>query len=565
MSDLPYDFDRYLDHEQLTAWLQTMADTHSHLVSLESYGRSHEGRELWLVTVTDRSTGEPQDKPAHWTDANIHATELTGGVAALFLVHHLVERYAAGEAAVVEALRTRTFYVAPRVNPDGVEAALATPPRLLRSSVRPWPWIDDHRWPGLHEEDVDGDGRILHMRLADPDGAWMEHPEDARVMVPVGPAGAPVGTTRYRLLSEGVLHDYDGFTVPTPRDPSGLDLNRNFPAGWGTEVAGAGDHPMSEPEIDALVRAVSSRTNVCSYNAFHTFGGVLLRPSSTKADSTLAPADVWMWKELGRPGTELTGYRVHSVFEDFTWDKSATMSGAADDWAYEHLGVYSWTTEFWDVIAAATGERAPTDIWYVGPSPEQELAVARWADEHAPGAYVDWYPFEHPELGPLELGGADWLHVWSNPPTPLLRAEVAPHAQWAVHLALASPRLELLLADAEPLGDAADGLWRVRAGVANTGWLPTDVTKLARKLRLVLPLMVEVTGEGATVVGSPARAKLAQLEGRAAHRIGGWSQNDGTPDRVLHTWVVRAAPGTEVTVSAAHPRAGRVARSVRLG
>ncbi len=35
-----------------------------------------------------------------------------------------------------------------------------------------------------------------------------------------------------------------------------LDLNRNFPAGWGPKVPGAGDHPLSEPEIDALVRAI---------------------------------------------------------------------------------------------------------------------------------------------------------------------------------------------------------------------------------------------------------------------------------------------------------------------
>ena len=51
---------------------------------------------------------------------------------------------------------------------------------------------------------------------------------------------------------------------------------------------------------------------------------MLLRPSSTKTDSSLPPLDVWAWKQLGERGTELTGYRVHSVFEDFTWDKSAT-------------------------------------------------------------------------------------------------------------------------------------------------------------------------------------------------------------------------------------------------
>lgn len=553
-----YDFDRFLRYDELSQRLRALADEYPGLVQLESYGTSYEGRNLWLVTVTDASTGAPDTKPAHWVDANIHATEVTGSVAALHLVHHLVEGFTSGDARITEALRTRTFYVVPRVNPDGAEAALADTPSYHRSSVRPWPW-QGHEWPGIHSSDVDGDGRVLTMRLVDPNGAWVEHPEDARVMVPVPADGDTGGRTRYRLITEGHVVDHDGFTIPTPADPQGLDMNRNFPAGWGTGVTGSGDHPLSEPEIDALVRAIAARRNVCGYNAYHTYGGVLLRPSSTQADSALPPLDVWTWKELGKRGTELTTYPVHSVYEDFTWDKSDTMSGAADDWAYEHLGVFGWTTEFWDVIHAATGERAGTDIWYVGPTPEQELAVARWADEHAPGTYVPWYSFDHPQLGAVEIGGSDWFHVWSNPPAGHLRAEVTPHAEFAVHQALASPCLEILLADAERLGDDT---WRVRVGVANTGWLPTYVSQWAKKHQLVQPLTVEVAG--AEPIGSAARVQLGQLAGRLEVRVSGWGLNDGTPDRALHTWVVRAAAGTEVTVTADHPRAGRATSTITL-
>ena len=32
---------------------------------------------------------------------------------------------------------------------------------------------------------LDGDGRILQMRIPDPHGAWMPHPDDSRLMVPV--------------------------------------------------------------------------------------------------------------------------------------------------------------------------------------------------------------------------------------------------------------------------------------------------------------------------------------------------------------------------------------------
>ena len=560
---MTYEFDRYLRYDELAAWLRKLADEHPTLVAVESYGTSHEGRDLLLVTVTDATTGPAESKPAHWVDASIHAVELTATVAACALLAHLVEGHAGGDETVTRALATRTFYVVPRVNPDGAEWALADSPRFRRSSTRPWPWSDAHRWPGTYVEDVDGDGRVLQMRIADPDGAWIADADDARLMIPIQPDGAPVGATRYRLIDEGTVIDHDGFTIPTPRPPEGLDLNRNFPAGWSTTVHGSGDHPLSEPEIAALVRAVVARPNVCGYNAFHTSGAVLLRPSSTRPDSALPPGDVWVWKQLGEIGTRLTHYPVHSVFEDFTWNKSDTMSGAADDWAYEHLGVFSWTTEFWDIVHAATGQRQGGEFWYVGPTDEQARAVLAWCDEHAPDQFVDWYGFEHPQLGPVELGGWHYLGIWTNPPLRLLRAEVTPHARFAVAQALAAPCLEVKRAEVTALGDDT---WRVELGVANTGWLPTFVSARAKADNLVLPIVAELSvpeGGGVAFIGGEPRQRLGQLEGRAAMRFS--SSHDGTPDRTLASWVVRAAAGTVFTLRAHHPRAGTATAEVVLG
>jgi hypothetical protein len=556
---LEYGFDRYLRDDELTAWLHSVAAANPGLVTVEQYGTSYEGRPLWLVTITDHTTGGHDTKPAHWVDASIHAVELTATVSACYLVHHLVDRHAAGDPTVVEALRTRTFYVAPRVNPDGAERVLADRPTFRRSSVRPWPWRDGARLPGLHVEDIDGDGRVLQMRIVDRDGGWMSHPEGARLMVPVPATGMPPDATRYRLFLEGTVHDHDGFTIPTPHPPESLDLNRNFPAGWGTAVPGSGDHPLSEPEIDALVRAITARPNICGYNAFHTSGGVLLRPSSMAGDTTLPPGDVWVWKQLAERGTALTGYTSHSVFEDFTWDPSQTMSGAADDWAYEHLGVYGWTTEYWDVVHAATGHKQSTHFWYLGPTDDEALAVLRWCDEHHPGGHVDWYPFDHPQLGPVELGGWDELSVWTNPPSHLLRDEVAPHAEFAVYQALCSPRLEIRHTAVTSLGPDR---WRVEVGLANTGWLPTDVSHRARKEHLVQPIVVELTGDGVTVLDKPSRREVGQLEGRVALRFA--RRHDGTPDRVLVSWTVVGAAGRAIDIRATHDRSGQVAASCRL-
>ena len=552
-----YDFDRFLRYDEYTAWLHDTAAAHPELMTVESYGKSHEGRDLWLATITDRSTGAPDTKPAHWIDANIHSVEVTGGAAALYIVHHLVTGFGSIDN-VTEALRTRTFYIAPRVNPDGVEWTLADSPQMRRSSVRNWPWRDGHQAPGHHERDIDGNGEILSMRIPDPHGSWMPSPEEPRLMVRVPAEGAPAGAQRYRMLYEGDVVDHDGFTVPLPPPPQGLDMNRNFPAGWGTTVRGSGDHPLSEPEIDSLVRAIVARPNICGYNAFHTSGGVLLRPSSTGPDSKLPPIDLWVWKLFGERGRTLTGYTDHSVFEDFTFDQSDTMSGAADDWAYEHIGVYGWTTEFWDVIQHATGTKPGTHIWYTGPTDAEELAVYRWAMEHHPELYRDWTPFQHPQLGPVEIGGWNELRVWTNAPGSMLKAEIAPHAEFAVYQAMCSPKLEVLHTSATAL---AEGLWRVEVGIANTGFLPTYITERARRDRLVLPLVAEL--QGAEVVGDTARRELGQLGGRLDHRFA-YGKHDGTPERKLVAWTVKAAAGTTVSVSVRHQRAGSVDVSISL-
>jgi hypothetical protein len=248
------------------------------------------------------------------------------------------------------------------------------------------------------------------------------------------------------------------------------------------------------------------------------------------------------------------------VYEDFTWDPNDTMSGAADDWAYEHLGVFGWTTEFWDVVQAATGTKQSTHFWYTGPDDAERLAVLRWCDEHHPDGHVDWYEFDHPQLGHVELGGWDDLSVWTNPPTGRLLHEVAPHARFAIHQASCSPLLEIPHTSVTALGGDT---WRLEVGIANSGWLPTYVTDRARRENLVRPIVADLEGDEVDTVGQPRRQTAGQLEGRASMRFRGG--NDGTPDRALIQWTVRGAAGAAVDAVVRHDRAGEVRARLVLG
>ncbi|TMH55913.1 MAG: carboxypeptidase, partial [Betaproteobacteria bacterium] len=163
-------FDRFYRYQELTDLLRSFAEEHPKLVGLESIGRSHEGRDIWVLTVSNRSTGEAADRPAFWVDGNIHSTEVAASVACVYFLKHLVEGYG-NDADITRALDTRAFYICPRINPDGAEWALADKPKYVRSSTRSYPY-DEDPIEGLTVEDVDGDGRILQMRIRDPNGLW---------------------------------------------------------------------------------------------------------------------------------------------------------------------------------------------------------------------------------------------------------------------------------------------------------------------------------------------------------------------------------------------------------
>ncbi len=148
----------------------------------------------------------------------------------------------------------------------------------MRSSTRPYPF-DEEEIEGLIVEDIDGDGRILQMRIEDPNGLWKAHPQEPQLMVRRDPT--EVGGTYYRIVPEGRYEDYDGFTLQgQARRGSGLDLNRNFPASWRQEFEqlGAGPYPTSEPEMRAVVDFIVRHPNITGGTSFHTWSGVLLRP-----------------------------------------------------------------------------------------------------------------------------------------------------------------------------------------------------------------------------------------------------------------------------------------------
>jgi murein tripeptide amidase MpaA len=555
-------FDHFYRYAELTRLLEDYAAARPDLVALSSIGKSHEGRDIWLVTLTNQATGAAADKPALWVDGNIHAAELTASTACLYYLHTLASGYGEQREAT-QLLDTRAVYLCPRLNPDGAELALADRPRHIRSSTRPYPH-DEAPVDGLSIEDIDGDGRILSMRVADPHGPWKKHPTEPRLMVAREPG--EFGGEYFRVLPEGSLKNWDGLVAAVNRDREGLDLNRNFPSLWRQEFeqVGAGPYPASEPEVRAMVHFVTSHPNIGAAVSFHTHSGVILRPMGTQSDDDMVPEDLWTYKRFSDLGEKLTGYPAISIYHDFKYHPKEIITGT-QDWLYEHLGALFWTVELW----APNREAGITDYdwihWYRDHPVEDDLKLLKWSDEQCAGrAYVDWRPFMHPQLGAVEIGGWDKMNYWRNPPPALREREAARFPAWMTQIGLSLPKLELLRTEVRALGPDT---WRVRLAVANAGWLPAYVSKRALARKTVRGVVFEIhLNGGATLVAGKPRIEGPQLEGHApkSSLLAFLPNREPMADRAVAEWIVRARVGTRLSLSARAERAGVVRTEVVL-
>ncbi len=490
-------FDRFYRYADLTDLLQAFAREYPQLVAVESIGKSHEGRDIWVATVTNAATGPAADKPAFWVDGNIHATEVAASARTCTSCTRW-SRGTARDADVTRALDTRAFYVCPRINPDGAEWALADQPKWIRSSTRPYP----HGRRG--RRGPDGRGR----RRRRPHPADAHRRSQRRVEGASGRAAAhdpprADGNRRHLLPHPARGHARELRRLHAARQEArqGLDLNRNFPASWRQEFEqlGAGPYPASEPEVRAVVDFIVRHPNVTGGTSFHTWSGVLLRPFEHQPDDEMHAEDLWVYQATGKKGTELTGYPNISVFHEFRYHPKDVIGGTFD-WIYEHLGIYSWVVEIWSPMREAGITDYKYIDWFRDHAPEDDLKMLRWSDDKLGGlAHLPWQPFDHPQLGNVEIGGWNRFHAFSNPPPQFLERELERFPKWLLWQALISPKLELVHAGSSAAGG---GHYNVTLVVQNTGWLPSYVSKRALERKAVRGLVAEIA--------LPAGADLVQ-------------------------------------------------------
>lgn len=462
---VPISFDKYHGYTGTVKYLKDIAKAYPSITELIEIGKSNFDRSIYVLVISNLKTGTTLDgyidlrnirkegvknvpamkpyqgKPGQWICGSMHGNEYTGTEVCLYIIDKLVTGYET-DPQIKELVDKKVFYICPVVNPDGVYNSVELGIAQRQNSEK----IDNDGDGKINEDgpdDLNGDGYYTQFRYKDPNGRFVKDDVDPRLMVRLG-NNEKTTKERYSVITEDKDNDKDGKRGEDSE--RGIDVNRNFPEVWFSDdgmQGGSGKYPTSSPEAHAIAEFFTNHTNILMGQYYHTSGGFTYRPLGTSPHQNLHPKDVAVMDMImGKKYLEILGEEVPKAWlypdslahykeelQKTSANKYAKQRGyelprgwrvsyneerdqrynygMASDWMYMQYGLYSVTTELWNPMNDIDDfPQFEGDDAYLNRNRE----LLNYQDEHYGGDYfIDWKPFNHPELGEGEIGG------WKSP------------------------------------------------------------------------------------------------------------------------------------------------------
>ncbi len=472
---VPVSWNRYYDYAAITEICNKLAKAYPDLVKLESMGKSFQGKNIWVMTVSDFKKGDPSKKPAMYIDGNIHSNEIQGSEFALYTAWYLAESFA-DTKYIQELLEDKTFYITPTINPDARDNFFhkANNANSPRSGMIP---VDNDRDGEINEDgfdDLDGDGNIVFMRRKNPNGRLKADHQDPRRMVTAGVDEQG----DYELLGyEGIDNDGDG---DVNEDGEGFyDPNRDWAWNWQPNYiqGGAYKYPFSLPENRSVSEFVMKHPNIAAGQSYHNNGGMILRgPGALEDLDTYNAQDVQVYDALGKKGEELIpGYKYLVVYKDLY-----SVFGGELDWFYGGRGIYTFSNELWTQF-----------LMYNKPGDTNAQGTQYSFDKSLlfNDAFVNWKPFKHPQYGDIEIGGFKKSYGRMHPGF-LLESDAHRNMSFSLYHAYHTPKLSV---DEISEKDLGAGLKEITAVIANKRLMPTHSSQ-DLKYKIEVPDLISLSG-----------------------------------------------------------------------
>ncbi|MBN1482517.1 hypothetical protein EH223_10770 [candidate division KSB1 bacterium] len=526
----------YSNYNDLTTSLQDLARHYPEVVKIESLGKTLQSRDLWLVQLGVRSSAE---KPAILLVGGVEADDVTSTELCLRFIKTSAQSYGRVDSITVILDRV-IFYVLPRVNPDATEQLWAPVvyDRLL--NARPMDLDFDGEVSEDGYDDLNGDGLITNMRIADPAGEWLIDSLHPRLMRKADPTRNELGA--YRVVTEGLDNDFDGRWNEDPA--GGVDVNQNFSFNYQPFAPGSGPHPVSESETRAVADFLFARENIAAVFSF-SLNENLLHPWENhkgkvephKPVTAVLPQDAAYYRFISNQFKKIIGSA------DGLEPKRG--SGNFSEWAYYHYGRWSFSAPAWWPPSMHSIDDSIKQVVTDDPL-RQERQLLQWTMASRPAAFVEWTEIRHPDFPEqkVEIGGFA-PGMTKNPPVDSLTILAEKYGAFFYQLANLLPRINLYL-KVESLGQQ---VFRISATIKNCGSLPTT-SELGQQSQWVRKLKTElILDHDQKMISGTRFSLLSAIAGGSAQ---------------AHSWLVQGKIGSEITVRVGSPPVGFVTEKVIL-
>lgn len=612
------DYTKYHTYDEMTAALRELAKAHPGLTKLVEVAKTREGRTVWALEIANPAGTPVAERPALLVAANFEGNQVIGSEIALFVAEALLTGYGS-DPAIKQRIDQHAFYIVPRVNPDAAEMMFAPLETGRKSNTTAYDNDNDGRMDEDGPEDLNKDGVITMMRVKDPDGPYMIHPDDPRLMRRADAQRGESGG--YAVYWEGTDNDSDGFYNEDPA--GGVDINRNFQHQYPYYQRDAGPHMASEAEVRGMLDYVINRRNIAAILTFGESDNLIapparngqLAPASvvdligfanqsvegarevgmiespqgfgrggfgrgggggganapagrggrgpgpTPPATTVAPTDVEYFRTISDRYRQMTGIRTAPV--------TRMPGGAFFEYGYYQFGVPSFSTPGWGITAPAGGPAAggapagaapaagrgrgaaPAETSAGGDPPAAgsaafDLRLVRWMDAEKVNGFVAWQPFKHPALGDIEIGGFR-PYALSNPAAADIAALGKSHTEFVTYLSSIFPRVAIANTSVTSHGG---GIYRVKADVENSGFLPTASAQGVRS-RSVKPTMVQLGVAPEDIISGDAKTNF-------------FPALAGSGRRQSYQWIIKGKPGSTITLKAVAQKGGTATATLTL-
>lgn len=522
-------------YDEIEAFLKKAQSSYPDLMKLDVLTKTPEGRNVYIVEITDKNHGEAKDKSAYFIQACVHAQEGAGTTVSLYTIKQLLEN-----AKYHDSLKNLVFYIIPRVNMDGAEYAI-TKQASIRSAFK-----ERYGKNVLIPKDLNDDGHILTMRWEDPAGPMKADEEDPRIMVRRQPGDkGPF----YQVVTEGIIENFDGLPI-SAKDIKGLrsvDFNRNYPVSWNPEMSEASLYPFSETEMRAVGEFTLAHPNIFAGVDIHCGTNGILTPAALSGD--MHPDDVETIINIAKKAEEMTGFPVYhrGEYRDY-WRKASMLFGSSNDWAQYKLGISHYVVELGNGFNCAG---ISASEYFSADTLTRETIymrrVMKYHDENGHKMFSGWDRFSHPQLGEVEIGGIYNGNAYYM--YPAIVENLAPgvfnflnyHAGKHPEIIIANTAVEYMGKD----NITDSNIYRIRASIANTGGFATKVMKSSSSVDVNIPVTAKINlTEGCEILNREKYKEIPELG----------SQGDSS---ILEWFVKLPSSVEEIEIEAYHPRGGK--------